>query len=66
MNNFESFWEFKECIIRGGEPVFEWMESDTGYVLQRMAIVSHTQMAPMNGFTIPRMSSWSIWLMAKD
>ena len=24
MNNFESFWEFKECIIRGGEPVFEW------------------------------------------
>ena len=23
-NNFKTLHEFKECIIRGGEPVFEW------------------------------------------
>ena len=25
MNNFDSESVFKECIIRGGEPVFEWI-----------------------------------------
>lgn len=24
MGRFKSILEFKECIIRGGEPVFEW------------------------------------------
>ena len=42
------------------------MKSDTVYALQRMAIVSLTQMVPVNGFIILRMNSWNIWLMVKD
>ena len=42
-NRFKTISEFKECIIRGGEPVFSWHGitygvcfSDIGYCIARM------------------------------
>lgn len=59
-NCFKTISDFKECIVRGGEPVLPGRDCNMAYAFTEISTASRLQMGHRRKFVIHPMMSWTI------